>query len=109
MGVHMLNRRTFLSGAAASAIVGPALAQSALDAPFNLDSVKSAFSRRAIDVVDPAERARRVAWLGANTLPLRTIDMADDNFSDLAPLRTAIGDARIVLLGEQTHGDGTTF
>lgn len=40
---------------------------------------------------------------------VRSIDPADTNFTDLAGLRAAIGDARIVLLGEQTHGEGTTF
>ncbi len=34
---------------------------------------------------------------------------ADDDFSDLAPLAAAIGDARIVQLGETTHGDGAAF
>src|SRR5262249_40196051 len=34
---------------------------------------------------------------------------ADDDFSDLEPFAKAVGDARIVMLGEATHGDGTTF
>jgi erythromycin esterase len=41
--------------------------------------------------------------------PVRSIDPADTDFSDLAGLKTAIGDARMVLLGEQTHGEGSTF
>jgi erythromycin esterase len=51
----------------------------------------------------------RVAWLKAHAIPVRSIDPADDDFSDLKPLRQAIGDAKIVLLGEQTHEDGLTF
>jgi erythromycin esterase len=41
--------------------------------------------------------------------PVRSIDPADTDFSDLGALKTAIGDARVVLLGEQTHGEGSTF
>src|SRR5580692_698580 len=41
--------------------------------------------------------------------PVRSIDPADTDFSDLGALKTAIGGARIVLLGEQTHGEGSTF
>jgi erythromycin esterase len=41
--------------------------------------------------------------------PVRSIDPADTDFSDLGALKTAVGGARIVLLGEQTHGEGSTF
>jgi erythromycin esterase len=51
----------------------------------------------------------RSAWLQANASPLRSIDPDDADFSDLEPLAKAIGDARIVMLGEQTHGDGAAF
>jgi len=51
----------------------------------------------------------RVQWLEANSAPIRSVDPGDEDFSDLEPLRAAIGDARVVLLGEQTHGHGTTF
>jgi erythromycin esterase len=35
--------------------------------------------------------------------------VADRDFGDLQPLKAAIGSSRVVLLGEQSHGDGTTF
>ncbi|AHJ99299.1 erythromycin esterase family protein [Hymenobacter swuensis] len=38
---------------------------------------------------------------------VRTIDPADTNFSDLDFLRQEIGGARVVMLGEPTHGVGT--
>jgi erythromycin esterase len=51
----------------------------------------------------------RVAWLKEHVAPIRSLDPADENFSDLEPLRKAIGDARIVFLGEEWHGSGATF
>ncbi|WP_420127322.1 erythromycin esterase family protein [Longimicrobium sp.] len=55
------------------------------------------------ETLTPAE------WLQANAHPIRSLSIADRDFSDLQPLKAAIGDARVVMLGEQTHGDGTTF
>jgi erythromycin esterase len=52
------------------------------------------------------DQAARVAWLKEHAIPLRSIDPDDDDFADLEPLRKAIGEARIVQLGEQSHGDG---
>jgi erythromycin esterase len=40
---------------------------------------------------------------------IRTISPLDTNFSDLAPLKIAIGNSRVVMLGEQDHGDAPTF
>lgn len=51
----------------------------------------------------------RVAWLAKHALRVRTLDPRDDDFADLAPLRKTLAGARVVLLGEQHHGDGTTF
>ncbi len=49
------------------------------------------------------------AGLKRDVSPIRSIDPADTNFSDLQALGAAVGEARIVLLGEQTHGEGSTF
>jgi len=51
----------------------------------------------------------RVEWLKKNATAFRSIDPADQDFSDLEGLRAAIGDAQVVQLGEQSHGDGATF
>jgi erythromycin esterase len=40
---------------------------------------------------------------------LRSIDPADEDFADLAPLAQALGSARVVILGEASHGDGAAF
>ncbi len=40
---------------------------------------------------------------------VRSIDPNDTSFSDLDSLGKAIGDSRIVMLGEQDHGDSKTF
>ena len=40
---------------------------------------------------------------------VRSIEPADTDFSDLSGLAAAIGSSRIVLLGEQTHGEASTF
>jgi erythromycin esterase len=51
----------------------------------------------------------RSNWLKKYALSVRSIDPADDDFADLMPLRDFIGDARVVQLGEQSHGDGAAF
>ena len=51
----------------------------------------------------------QAAWLKEHAAPIRTLDLTEQDDSDLEALRRAIGEARIVMLGEQTHGDGVTF
>lgn len=52
---------------------------------------------------------RRVDWLRGAAVPVRSLSLADDDFSDLEPLGRAMQGARLVLLGEQSHGDGASF
>jgi erythromycin esterase len=49
------------------------------------------------------------AWLEAHVSPVRAIDAADEDFADLEPLGAAIGPARVVQLGEPSHGAGSCF
>jgi len=44
-----------------------------------------------------------------NAIQLQSIDPFDEDFSDLQPLKDLFADTRMILLGEQTHGDGSTF
>ncbi len=57
----------------------------------------------------PLAPTRESAWVGSHAVRVRTIDPAEPGLDDLDPLGAAIGDARVVLLGEQTHGEGATF
>lgn len=44
-----------------------------------------------------------VKWAASHATPLATVEPTED-FSDLLPLKSAIGTARVVALGENTHG-----
>jgi len=67
-----------------------------------------------MDLLTPAEIARykedaNVRWLREHAMPVRSTEAEDEDFSDLEPLQNILGKARVVMLGEQTHGDGSTF
>jgi erythromycin esterase len=56
----------------------------------------------------PSLPARQLAWLEGAVVPLSDDDPAQ-GFDDLAPLREMIGNARVVALGEATHGTREFF
>lgn len=56
----------------------------------------------------PVER-EKVEAIVPHLTPLRTIEPNDTLFDDLEPLTSILANKKIVLLGEQSHGDGATF
>src|SRR5499433_2764057 len=86
----MLNRRRMLLGGTAVAAAALSCIPSALWA-------------------EPDARDREViTWLKANAMPLATAEPGT-GINDLEPLRPLIGDARVVALGEATHGTREFF
>lgn len=82
------------------------------------DTATLRYELRVDELLSPAQYAARldslrhdprVAWLARHVVPLRTISPGDDDFADLEPLRASIGEARIVLLGEESHASGTSL
>ncbi len=57
----------------------------------------------------PPDNAEHAAWLRDHAAPIRSLDPEDEDFADLEPIARAIGGARVVQLGEGTHGEGSTF
>jgi erythromycin esterase-like protein len=53
-------------------------------------------------------QAEVTSWIRANAVPLTTVE-ARHGFDDMEPLRRIVGDARIVSLGEATHGTREFF
>ena len=65
----------------------------------------------ATPTLEPAAAQARAAageWLRANAIPFETTEPGS-GFEDLMPLKELIGDARIVALGEATHGTHEFF
>jgi erythromycin esterase len=52
--------------------------------------------------------AKVKAWIKENLIPLKTCEPGK-GFEDLQPLKSIVGDARVVALGEATHGTREFF
>jgi len=57
---------------------------------------------------DTAKPAAQVEWIRANAVPLTTVE-AGHGFGDMMPIKGIVGGARIVALGEATHGTREFF
>jgi erythromycin esterase-like protein len=55
-----------------------------------------------------ANQESAIAWIKQHAIPI-TSTQAETSFDDLKPLKDLIGDARIVSLGESTHGSREIF
>ncbi|NOT02359.1 MAG: erythromycin esterase family protein [Phycisphaerales bacterium] len=59
--------------------------------------------------IQGADRDEKVAWLRQHTNAIKSIDPQNIDFSDLGHFADSIADARVVILGEASHGDGSSF
>ena len=91
---HHLDRRAFILGLYASAM-GLSTSHARAVASFQGHG-----SSKAKD---------KTKWLQDNLVPIRSLDPADEAYDDLEPLAAAIGSARLVPLGESSHGAGSDF
>lgn len=69
-----------------------------------LGSATLASTRPAFSRLDSLQR-----WLADHARPILSVDPANDDFADLDPIAQAIGNARVVQLGEPSHNAGTCF
>ncbi|MBI3122970.1 MAG: erythromycin esterase family protein [Ignavibacteriales bacterium] len=60
-------------------------------------------------VTEKSEVLTHEEWIKKYAINVSSTSPNDDNFLDLQPLKEKIGNSNIVLLGEQSHGDGATF
>lgn len=56
-----------------------------------------------------APESKKIEALRPYLIPIGSINPNDTLFTDLLPLIDLLADKKIVLLGEQSHGDGATF
>lgn len=74
----------------------------------DLASDKAAADASAAGGSDANTREPAVEWICANAIRLKTVE-AGHGFDDMKPLKKVVGEARIVSLGEATHGSREFF
>lgn len=67
------------------------------------------FLSTSIKAQVPAWNATTRTWFERQVQKVDDLELTTENSNQFDALKKLIGDKRIVLLGEQTHGDGTTF
>ena len=60
------------------------------------------------EAVEGDEASAFVEWLRENAAPLQSVE-AGNGFDDMQPLKAMVGEARIVAMGEATHGSREIF
>ncbi|MEM1330450.1 MAG: erythromycin esterase family protein [Planctomycetota bacterium] len=63
---------------------------------------------RASEETPEGPTPEQTAWVREHAIPVRTVE-AGNGLNDLAPLAELIGEARVVALGETTHGSREQF
>lgn len=76
---------------------------------FNLNYKRALLSIVILVFVMGCNNADIEKFIKGNADTINHIDVNSDDYSDLASIGNAIGDSRIVMLGEQDHGDAATF
>ena len=61
-----------------------------------------------LETADLTITPEALTWIREHAIPFRTVE-AGGSFDDLTPLKKTVGNARIVALGEQTHGTREFF
>ncbi|RZL36058.1 MAG: hypothetical protein EOP00_29825, partial [Pedobacter sp.] len=74
----------------------------------NLEMMVDGQSFGSDQVVYKEPSKNEISWLNKNIIPLKTVK-AGNGFDDLKPLNEIIGEAKIVSLGESTHGSKEIF
>ncbi len=75
--------------------------------PLRIELEKREIDSAVVEKHEPAPAAMR-EWFSRRAIRLKTAE-AGQGFDDLEPLKAAVGDARIVALGEATHGTHEFF
>jgi erythromycin esterase len=73
-----------------------------------LERELAASERHAYQTNEREKIAAVKKWLATHAIPLRTVE-AENGFTDMQPLKKLVGAARLVALGEATHGTREFF